>query len=111
MFILTACATGEAQRQNLPYRSVKSLDLEIKGTKNYMTLEAPTGTIDEYSGIYDSTMLPDNQVGFRLQVPLSIKNVGDEEWDDPAALLTLTIIDPQGVPTTIKLKSDIFAFL
>ena len=104
MFILTDCATGEAQRQDMPYQSVKSLELDIKGTKNYITLEAPTGTIDQYSGMYDSTKLPDNQVGFRLQVPLSIKNVGDEQWHDPAAVLTLTIIDPNGNPTKVQVK-------
>ncbi len=98
MFILTACATGEAQRQELVYKSAKSLQLEIKGTYGYTTLEAPTGTIDQYIPSHDSTKLPDCQVGFRLQVPLSIRNVGDNEWYDPTATLTLTIINPKGEP-------------
>ncbi len=104
MFILTACATGEAQRQDMPYRSVKSLPLDIKGTYAYTTLEAPTGTVDEYTGAHDSTRLPDNQVGFRLQVPLSIRNVGDTTWNDPNAVVKLTIIDPQGKPEILTFQ-------
>jgi hypothetical protein len=101
IFILTACATGEAQRQRLPYKSVESLPLVIKGTYGYTTLESPAGTIDEYTGMHDSTMLPDCQVGFRLHIPLSIENAGEDDWYDPIATVTFTIIGPQGKEESI----------
>lgn len=100
LFFITSCEPLAHEADN-----IESLDVVLLGTYGYTTVEQLGKTIEDYDSTmaYDETRLPDIQVGFPLELPITFFNQGQQAWYDFQAQLDVIITDPFGNETRMLL--------
>lgn len=103
LLVIAACESSFNRPENS-----QSLDVILLGTHGYTTAEQLGKTIEDYDSTleYDETRLPDTQVGFPLELPITFFNQGQQSWYDFQARLEVIITDPIGNETHLSLPSN-----
>ena len=99
---LTACSPKSPER---------TLPIALLGTYGYTTYEEFGRTIEDYSDTldYDSSKLPDTQIGFPLIIPITFSNEGKQTWYDLHAKMLFSITTPDGHLSSLSIPlSDAF---